>query len=89
LGIDDPTAFLPQSLAWSPKGHLLAFLQKTHAHGRIVVVVDPDRPEARDVLTAAQVREAVKALEKADGGVLVPSPIGYADAIAAKKPARR
>ena len=41
----------------------------------------------RDVVTAAQVREAVKRLEKASDGVPLPSPIGYADAIAARKPA--
>jgi hypothetical protein len=60
LGIEDPREFLPQELVWSPKGHLLAFLQKTRAHGRILVVVDPERPGVRDVVTAAQVREAVK-----------------------------
>ncbi|MBI3447313.1 MAG: DPP IV N-terminal domain-containing protein [Acidobacteria bacterium] len=85
LGIEDPMEFLPQRLAWSPMGHLLAFLQKTHAHGRVLVVVDPDRPGARDVVTAAQVREAVKGLEQAKEGVPLPSPIAYADAIAARK----
>jgi dipeptidyl-peptidase-4 len=87
LGIEDPREFLPEALAWSPKGHLLAFLQKTRAHGRILVVVDPDRPGVRDVVTAAQLREAGKRLGKANEGIPLPSPIAYADAIAARKAA--
>jgi hypothetical protein len=87
LGVDDPRDALPQGLAWSPKGHLLAFLQKTRAHGRILVVVDPERPGVRDLVSAAQVREAVKRLEKASDGVPLPWPIAYADAIAARKAA--
>ncbi len=76
LGIDDPSTSLPGGLRWSPEGHLLAYTRPTDTHGRVLVVLDPARLDARVVLTRAQLESAVVMLAEDEAGADGVTPAG-------------
>ena len=86
LGIDDPMEFLPGGFQWSPEGHLLAFGQKTHQYGRILVVMDPDTPADRVVLTELQIRDLLEELHQNKDGMTPASRMDYSEATTEGEP---
>lgn len=82
LEIDDPGDALPYGFRWSPKGHLLAFRQDTDQHDTILVVLDPESPDNRIVLTAAQVDQALEQLDESTDGVSPEGRLDFATATA-------
>ena len=77
-----PEKFLPSGFRWSPEGHLLAFGQKTDQYGRILVVLNPDKPKDRIVLTGPQVRELLEQLDEQNDGLTPAARLDYPSAIA-------